>query len=364
MDINRNERRIGQKKENNNHRSLTPPPPLVLKAGRYLTTLILMGLAIHLILPQLASVESSLQVIKAMILWAVLLAALAQSVSYLGTGYLTHSVVAIVNQHLSVSRGVIIALAASSIGMLAGGTLGNAAATYRWVKKYGISAEGSGLAGTLPTIFNNATLMALAIAGILHLLLAHKLSSVQFSIFLLILTLLGLGLLAISWGKGHRTVFTRMIVRITSYFARILHVSYNPAPTEASIGRMFTALEMLRKGGWKRPAMGASISTGFDMLTLYFFFIAAGYAIRPEILLVGYGLPLIFGKMAFLLPGGVGVVESTMAALYTGLGVPGSIAVVVILGYRLFSFWIPTLIGFPIAFYLQGHETTRVFAHF
>ncbi len=53
--------------------------------------------------------------------------------------------------------------------------------------------------------------------------------------------------------------------------------------------------------------------------------------------------------MAFLLPGGVGVVESTMAALYKGLGVPGSIAVVVILSYRLFSFWIPTLIGFSIA---------------
>ena len=62
--------------------------------------------------------------------------------------------------------------------------------------------------------------------------------------------------------------------------------------------------------------------------------------------------------MAFLLPGGVGVVESTMAALYKGLGVPGSIAVVVILGYRLFSFWIPTLIGFSIAFYLQEHDYT------
>jgi len=57
--------------------------------------------------------------------------------------------------------------------------------------------------------------------------------------------------------------------------------------------------------------------------------------------------------MAFLIPGRVGVVESTMAALYTGLGVPGQIAIVVILSYRMFSFWIPTLIGFPIAFYLQ-----------
>jgi uncharacterized membrane protein YbhN (UPF0104 family) len=42
-----------------------------------------------------------------------------------------------------------------------------------------------------------------------------------------------------------------------------------------------------------------------------------------------------------------------MAALYTGLGVPGSIAVVVVLSHRVFSFWIPTLIGFTIVFYLQ-----------
>jgi uncharacterized membrane protein YbhN (UPF0104 family) len=42
-----------------------------------------------------------------------------------------------------------------------------------------------------------------------------------------------------------------------------------------------------------------------------------------------------------------------MAALYTGLGVSGSIAVVVVLSHRVFSFWIPTLIGFTIAFYLQ-----------
>jgi len=340
------------KNENKNNRNLASPPPLILKAGRYLTTLILMGLAVHLILPQLASFEASLQVIRMMVLWALILAALAQIISYLGSGYLIHSVVAMVDQSISVLKGVIITLAASSIGMLAGGTFGNAAATYRWVRKLGISAEGSGLAGTLPTIFNNAVLMILAIAGMLHLLLAHELSSVQFFTFLLILTLLSLGVLVIGWGKGHGAGFTSMIVRIAAYFARIRHKSYTPALTEASVSRIFAALEMLGNGGWRRPLLGAVISTGFDMLTLYFFFIAAGYPIGLDILLVGYGLPLLFGKMAFLLPGGIGVVESTMAAIYTGIGVPGPITVVVVLGYRMFSFWIPTLIGFPIAFYL------------
>ena len=353
MVISRNESTKCLKNEYDDHRSLLYPPPLVLKAGRYLSTLILVGLAVHLIIPQLASVEASLNVIKTMALWAVLFAALAQIISYMGAGYLINSIVGIVNQTISVLKGAIITLAASSIGMLAGGTFGNAAATYRWVRKYGVSAEGAGLAGTLPAIFNNAILMILAIVGMLHLLLTHKLSSVQFFTFLLILALLGIGLAAINWGIKNRAGFTLILVRITTYFSRVRHKTYTPAPTENSVSRIFAALEMLGKKGLQRPLLGAVINTGFDMLTLYFFFIAAGYPVGPEILLVGYGLPLLLGKMAFFLPGGVGVVESTMAALYTGLGVPGSIAVVVILGYRMFSFWIPTLIGFPIAFYLQ-----------
>jgi uncharacterized protein (TIRG00374 family) len=53
------------------------------------------------------------------------------------------------------------------------------------------------------------------------------------------------------------------------------------------------------------------------------------------------------------LPGGVGVVEGTMAALYDGLGVPDAVMVVVILAYRCISFWFPALIGFPLIPYLQ-----------
>lgn len=353
MSIGQNEKKSEQKSENSAHRNLLSPPPLVLKVGHYFPTLILMGLAVNLILPQIASVEASAHIIKTMIPWAVLLAALGQGVSYLGAGYLINSIVARVNQTIPILKGVIITLAASSIGMLAGGPFGNAAATYQWVRKYGISAEGAGLAGTLPTIFNNTILTVLAISGILHLLLTHRLSSVQFFAFILILTLLSLGFAAVHWGLKNRTDFTLIVVRIVAYFARLLHKSYTPALTQASVNRTFAALETLSNGGWQRPLLGAVIFTSFDMLTLYFFFIAAGFPVGFEILVVGYGLPILLGKIAFLLPGGIGVVESTMAALYTGLGVPGSIAVVAVLSYRVFSFWIPTIIGFPIAFYLQ-----------
>ncbi len=353
MDINGQEGIENMENKNNNIRSLFSPPPLVLKAGRYLPTLIFLGLAVHLILPQIASFEDSLQVIRTMVLWAVLLAAIAQIISYIGYGYLINSVLAIANQSISILKGVAITLAASSMGMLAGGTLGNAAATYRWVRRAGVSKEGSGLAGTLPTMFNNAILTILAAAGTIHLLLVHELSSVQFYVFLLTLTMLSLAALAVSWGRKHRARFKAKAVNIAAFFARVLKMPYNPAPVENSVSRLFAALDVLHKGGWQRPALAAAFSISFDMLTLYFFFIAAGHPVRPSILLVGYGLPLLFGKITFLIPGGVGVVESMMAALYTGLGVPRPIAVVVILSYRMFSFWIPTLVGFPIAYYLQ-----------
>jgi len=70
------------------------------------------------------------------------------------------------------------------------------------------------------------------------------------------------------------------------------------------------------------------------------------------VLLTGYGLPLLLGKAVFL-PGGVGIVESTMTAIYTSHGISSEIVVVVILGYRLLSFWIPALFGFPLVAYLQ-----------
>jgi len=52
-------------------------------------------------------------------------------------------------------------------------------------------------------------------------------------------------------------------------------------------------------------------------------------------------------------PGGVGVVEATMTAIFVALGAPPDATLIATLGYRLFSFWLPTLLGFPLAVYLQ-----------
>jgi uncharacterized protein (TIRG00374 family) len=85
-------------------------------------------------------------------------------------------------------------------------------------------------------------------------------------------------------------------------------------------------------------------------------FIAAGQRVGLGVLFAGYGLPFILGKIAFMVPGGVGVIEGGMVAFYTNLQVPNPVCVVVILGYRLFSFWLPGLLGFAAAAYLSRSQ--------
>ena len=97
---------------------------------------------------------------------------------------------------------------------------------------------------------------------------------------------------------------------------------------------------------------GRIANAGFDIGTLYSLFLAARYDVGVGTLLAGYGLPQLLGRVAFL-PGGVGVVEGGMVALYRALGVPATTAVLVVLVYRALSFWLPMLLGFLMATILQ-----------
>ena len=333
-----------------NHVASIPRPRVRLV--RYLLPLALLGLAVYIILPQITTMEHSLQVIKGMVPWAIALAACAQVLSYLGSGYLVKTLVAVAGQQLSVVRGTIVFTAAASVGLAGGGPVGNVATTYRWMRGSGVNAEGAMLAGWLPTLFYDAALVVAGIFGLIHLLIAHELSAMQAIGFTLVLLVLLFIAGVAAWGVRHRARITALAARLARRWAGLRHRSYDPATTEAAVARWFSAWDALRTGGWRGPVMAAALNTVFDMLTLYLLFIAAGHPVSPGVLLAGYGLPLLLGKVSFL-PGGVGIVEGTMAALYNGLGVPNGVTVVVILIYRFFSFWLPLLIGFPLIPYLQ-----------
>jgi uncharacterized protein (TIRG00374 family) len=333
-----------------------PSPGPVFRLGRTLVILILMGLAVHLLLPQIASLQKSTSVLRSMLLGFVALAVLAQVLSYVGSSYLLHAVLSIGKLPLSIGRGMLVTLGASSIGLVAGGMFGAGTATYRWLHRQGDDREWATLAGILPSALNNAVLAALSVFGLIHLFITHTLNGWQvfgFGVSLLALVILILGM---AWGLRHRTQTEAIAERVGTFWARLRRRPYNPAPAQQNITDLFRAWELLRGGRWQYPLLGAVFNTVFDMFTLFFLFAAAGHAVSPGVLLTGYALPLLLGKVTFVLPGGVGVVESSMAALYTSLGVPEAVSVVVILGYRLLSFWLPSLLGFLAVFLLQRQK--------
>ena len=318
--------------------------------------LVFLGIAVYLLLPQITALENSWQVLLTMRLWAVGLAFLAQALSYLGSGYLLQKTLAIAYQGVSLMRSTLIVLGAASIAIVAGGTIGSSAAIYRWTSGDEGSVEGATLASLLPSLFNNLILVFLSIFGLIHLIIVHDLTRVQligFSVALLIPGLLA-GVAALALRYRERTTAT--LDWGARRLARLRRRPYDAASTGNQVGHIFAAWDAIRQGEWRTLARGALLNVAFDMLTLFSLFIASGHTISLGVLLLGYGLPLLLGKVAFVIPGGVGVVESSMVALYSGLGVPNATSVVVVLGYRLISFWLPSLLGFPIAGYLQSTQ--------
>ena len=103
-----------------------PPFPPRTKFRRYLFLLIVLGLGLYLLLPQVARIEHGFRVASTLKIPFVALSLGAQVLSYLGSGYLLRAVVRLVAKPVSVVEGALVIVGANSVGTLGGGVLGAA----------------------------------------------------------------------------------------------------------------------------------------------------------------------------------------------------------------------------------------------
>lgn len=320
---------------------------------RNLPTLVILGIAVHLVLPQIAELKNSFQVLATLRYWAVGMAFVAQALSYICIGFLEQKTLELFKLKPSLMRSTLMLIGSVSISMAGGGVLGGSAAIFKWTRGEKGKVGGAALATLFPSLFTTITLVVFSIFGLVPMIIARNLTQAQMIGFSITLGFLGLvfclSLLATHY--QHRT--NKLILWVARKFSEIRHKSFDPIPVQEEVDGIFAAWDELWEKKWRFLVSASFINVTFDLLTLYFIFIAAGVNIDFAVLLSGYGLPLLLGRMVFILPGGVGVVESSMAALYAGLGIPNATAVIVVLCYRLISFWIPIISGFPIATYLN-----------
>ncbi|MFQ5842846.1 MAG: YbhN family protein [Thermodesulfobacteriota bacterium] len=98
----------------------------------------------------------------------------------------------------------------------------------------------------------------------------------------------------------------------------------------------------LKRGELKGPVLYIFLDWIGCLLTLYFCFLALHYFIHPEVLVVGFAVGL-FASILSLIPGGLGVMEGSMAAVYYSLTVPLEEAIVAVILYRLIYYVFPFL---------------------
>jgi uncharacterized protein (TIRG00374 family) len=317
-----------------------------------LPALVLLTLAVHTLLPQLATLQTTADVLRRMRWWAVVLAVIAQGASYWGNTYTVQSVARLTGDWLGGWAAARLALAAGSIGVLSGGPVGYGAATYYWTRQRGMSRQGAVLCGWLPGIMNTMVLVGLTLAGVTHLLLRHLLGRSQ----LVSLGVLGLSVMILllggTWVLAREDRTATLGLRALHAWNRVRRRKTDSLAVAAAVERLVSSRRLIWRGGWRQPLLGAVANAGFDVVTLFCLFVATRQAIAPPALIAGYGLPQLVGRLTFL-PGGLGITEGGMVGLYVALGVPATTAVLVVLAYRGLSFWLPTLIGFPLAAVLQ-----------
>jgi uncharacterized protein (TIRG00374 family) len=132
----------------------------------------------------------------------------------------------------------------------------------------------------------------------------------------------------------------RAITRLARRLAR--------GPASLSAGVRF-AIDKLRHPDW--ALLGTVGWWAFNIAVLYASFRAFGSAPPLAVLVQAYFVGMLANLLP--LPGGIGGVDGGMIGALVAFGVSGSLALVAVLVYRLFAFWLPTIPGTVAYFQLR-----------
>lgn len=313
------------------------------------------GLALHLILPQIPGIERSARLLTDASHVLVAAALAAEILSELCYARLLQSFVSGLRRagvRRSPNLWFFLRLTVTGYGaahVLPGGGATASAIDYRALRSRGYDA--ASVARTLATVaaFVYAALGLLFASGLVYLLANHDLS-VPGAVGAMVLLTLPLLLVVATYVSGKRPgSLERPLGRMLYGVVRVFRRGYARPVMQVRARRLverladeYRAIRVELQHDPRRAARLFSLAFGFwafDALCLILVFQALGVRAGVVPLLVAYGVATVAGSLP-LTPGGIGVFETTMLATLALLGV-GSEAAIPILGYRLFNFWLP-----------------------
>jgi uncharacterized protein (TIRG00374 family) len=136
--------------------------------------------------------------------------------------------------------------------------------------------------------------------------------------------------------------FERLVARWTGSHRRFSGTAQRLATLPAVAGTgIRTAIALVRS---RDPhLLGAVAWWGFDIAVLWACFHAFGAAPPKGVIVMSYFVGMLANTLP--LPGGIGGVDGGMIGAFIAFGVNSEIAIVAVLAYRVFAFWLPTIPG-------------------
>src|SRR4051794_14777050 len=170
-----------------------------------------------------------------------------------------------------------------------------------------------------------------------------------YAVYMGALVLGGLGLYSGVLGGGGSFAITVVPAIFGAVVIAIVAAAQLVRPGEGRVRRVLApvgagvrdARRLIKRGN--PGLLGAIMWWGFDIATLWASFKAFGASPTVGVLVVGYFVGMLANTLP--LPSGVGGVDGGMIGAFVAFGVDPGAAIVAVLAYRVFSFWLPILPG-------------------
>lgn len=223
-----------------------------------------------------------------------------------------------------------------------GGTAGGAALSYRLLTGSGVSGadtgfaiamQGAGSAVVLNAIFWLALVTSLFLRGY------NPLYALAAGVGVVLMASFATGVVLLM--RGHRQVVD--LVRRAAAAVPFLDADRLADSADRFAQRLKTFTSERRV--LRRAVVWAAANWLLDAASLWVCILAFHVLLSPVYLLVAYGLANILAVIP-ITPGGLGIVEGILIPTLVGFGVPNKgIALLAVLIYRFFNFWLPIPVG-------------------
>lgn len=336
----------------------TPQRPEGSEPGQrgWVLWLAVLGAAVLILLVTRADLDQLIRIAGSISPVLLALPALATFGSYLTMAWSYQGIARVAGYKLPFGEMCNITLVANTANYLlaTGGLSGFALRMYLFARR-GIPAGSAVLISLVQTLLTNLVLLAFVMWGFALLLFSHTLVGRDLVAATILLVAFGavvvatcIALLRRKWRRSLLFAVTRLVDRALRRFAphrrptrsKLIRFQHN-----VNVGFDFL---LQRPHEMLGPTFYIVLDWVFTLLVLYTSFMAIGVPIAMSHVIAGFAIGMFF-SIASLVPGGLGIMEGSMAAVFVSLGVQFEQAVVAILIYRAAYYGLPILASLLVA---------------